>query len=346
MHHLVIGGAGFIGVNLAERLARDGESVVVVDNFSRVGALDNAAWLRENYPDIPLVSADVRTDTGLLERLAGEAEAVYHLAAQVAVTTSVADPRLDFEVNALGTLNVLEAIRRSGGDPVLVYASTNKVYGALEHVAIVEEERRCGYADSRPGISETEPLDLHSPYGCSKGAGDQYVRDYARIYGLRTAVLRQSCIYGPRQFSIEDQGWLAWFCIAAALGKPITIYGDGRQVRDLLHVADLIELMRTLAHAGPPAVGSIYNVGGGPEHTLSLLEALESIERELGTSVEYMHASPRPGDQRVYISDISKVREETGWRPQILIEDGLAELVEWVNANRPLFERVGAPAAS
>ena len=263
MTHLVIGGAGFIGVNLAARLAKQRERVVVLDDLSRRGADQNAAWLQSQHPEVRFVRADIRTDLSTVQQLVNEAEIVYHLAAQVAVTTSVEDPRLDFGINLLGTLNVLEAVRLSANQPILIFSSTNKVYGQLEAIAIEEHERRYAFADGRSGITEDDPLDFHSPYGCSKGAADQYVRDYARVFDLKTVVLRQSCIYGPRQFGIEDQGWLAWFTIAATLGRPVTIYGTGKQVRDVLHVSDLIDLFATAIDRIDVARGKIYNVGGG-----------------------------------------------------------------------------------
>ena len=336
MQHLIIGGAGFIGVNLAASLLADGEQVVVLDNFARAGTRDNAEWLRGSFPDAPIVEADIRHDVDALAEHVSTADAVYHLAAQVAVTTSVEDPRLDFAVNALGTLNVLEAARLENPRVPLVFASTNKVYGGLEDIPIAERETRYEYADGRAGVTERDPLDFHSPYGCSKGAADQYVRDYARVFDMRTVVLRQSCIYGPRQFGIEDQGWLAWFCIAAALGRPLTLYGSGKQVRDVLHVADLIALFSLAVERIEVARGKIYNVGGGPTRALSLLEAIELLEADLG-EIDYSFAPWRPGDQMVYVSDIAKARDELGWEPRIEPPEGIRELVAWVTANVDLF---------
>lgn len=338
MTHVVIGGAGFIGVNLADALLADGEDVVVIDNFSRAGTLANIEWLRSNHPGVRVMGADIRSDVAALRREVIEASAVYHLAAQVAVTTSVVDPRSDFETNALGTFNVLEAMREVGSEAPLVYASTNKVYGGLESVPVVEEERRYRFGGGLEGVDESFPLDLHSPYGCSKGAGDQYVRDYARIYGLRTVVFRQSCIYGPRQFGIEDQGWLAWFIIAAVVGRPLTLYGNGKQVRDLLHVRDLIDLFRRAVAEADTVRGRVYNIGGGPSTATSLLEAIELIERHLGVTIDPAHAEIRPGDQPIYISDIQRARDELGWEPTVDVKTGIGELADWVEANRALFE--------
>jgi len=240
---LVTGGAGFIGSNYVHRLLQRGEKVTVYDNLSRAGAPRNLRWLEESYGKdaFRLVAGDVR-DASLLTATAREADVIVHLAGQVAVTTSVVKPREDFEINALGTFNVLEAARLSERNPIVFYSSTNKVYGGMDDVEVAETPTRWQYKDLPFGCPETQPLDFHSPYGCSKGAGDQYVRDYGRIYGLRTVVFRQSCIYGPRQFGVEDQGWVAWFVIAAVTGRPLAIYGDGKQVRDLLHVYDLFDV--------------------------------------------------------------------------------------------------------
>jgi CDP-paratose 2-epimerase len=340
MRHLVIGGAGFIGVNIASRLLQQGEEVTVFDNCQRAGADENLAWLGQHDPAPDVVTGDIRTDLQSLERLVAQADVVYHLAGQVAVTTSIANPRDDFEANALGTINVLEALRLSGSEGVLIYSSTNKVYGGMEDVALSENETRYAYGDGRAGIGEEQQLDFHSPYGCSKGSADQYVRDYARVFGIRSVVLRQSCIYGPRQFGIEDQGWLAWFCIAAVLGWSITIFGTGKQVRDVLHIDDLGDLMLRIAEDPGPAVGRIYNVGGGPESALSLVEALALLERGLGRSIEYDFAPARVGDQPIYVSDISRVTAELGWSPRRNTEDGVHELCGWVVSNAELLRSV------
>jgi CDP-paratose 2-epimerase len=285
-----------------------------------------------------LVEADVR-DFGALRQATAGADVIYHLASQVAVTSSVLDPRHDFEVNALGTFNVLEAARRSERQPIVLYSSTNKVYGGMEDVVVVEGEADYAYRDYPWGISETHPLDFHSPYGCSKGAGDQYVRDYARIYGLPTVVFRQSCIYGPRQFGVEDQGWVAWFLIAAVTGRPITIYGDGKQVRDVLWVGDLLDLYERAIERIDVAAGQVYNVGGGPENTLSVWQELgPMLARLMGREVEVAWDDWRPGDQRIFVADIRKAEQELAWRPQIGKEEGVGRLYEWVAANRALFD--------
>jgi CDP-paratose 2-epimerase len=335
---LITGGAGFIGSNLAHRLVSQGHGVTVFDNLSRPGAEKNVTWLREECGDRwTLLQADVR-DPAALCRAAQDADVIYHLASQVAVTTSVQDPRQDFEANALGTFNVLEAARLSGRQPIVLYASTNKVYGGMEDVAVVEGETRYAYRDYPNGIPETFPLDFHSPYGCSKGAGDQYVRDYARIYGLRTVVFRQSCIYGPRQFGVEDQGWVAWLLIAAVTGQPISIYGDGKQVRDLLWVDDLLDLYELAIEQIEAASGQVYNVGGGPGNTLAVWQELgPMLAGLLGKEIPVTYHDWRPGDQPIFVADIGKAERELGWQPATSREDGVRRLFEWVVEHEALF---------
>lgn len=338
-HYFVTGGAGFIGSNYVARLLERGEIVTVYDNLSRVGAARNLEWLRQRFGpnSFRLVVGDVR-DFPLLQEASREADIFVHLAAQVAVTTSVANPRQDFEINALGTFNALEAARLNGRNPIFLYASTNKVYGGMEDVEVVEGETRWQYKDLPFGCSETQPLDFHSPYGVSKGCGDQYVRDYARVYGLRSVVFRQSCIYGPRQFGIEDQGWVAWFIIAAVTGRPITIYGDGKQVRDVLYVDDLLNAYDAAIERIDQVKGQIYNLGGGPENTLSIwAEFGPLLERLLGRPIPVSYGDWRPGDQRVFVADIRKAERELGWRPRVGVEEGIRRLTAWVQENRDLF---------
>src|SRR5574342_735583 len=270
-NYLVTGGAGFIGSNYVHRLVQRGETVTIYDNLSRAGAPRNIAWLEQTFGKnaFRLIVGDVR-DADQLAEAARDADVIVHLAGQVAVTTSVTNPREDFEANALGTFNALEAARTSERDPIFLYASTNKVYGGMDDVEIIEEATRWRYKDLVEGCPETQPLDFHSPYGCSKGTGDQYARDYARIYGLRSVVFRQSCIMGQRQFGIEDQGWVAWFVIAAVTGRPITIYGDGKQVRDVLHVDDLLDVYDAAIEKIDISRGQIYNLGGGPANVMSV----------------------------------------------------------------------------
>lgn len=344
MKALITGGAGFIGSNLVHRLVREGHNVVVYDDLSRLGTDKNVAWLRnlpsgrdEHSGHWTLVQADIR-DFPTLRRAAADADVIYHLASQVAVTASVQDPRHDFEVNALGTFNVLEAARLSGRRPIVLYASTNKVYGGMEDVVVVEGETGYAYRDYPSGIPETYPLDFHSPYGCSKGAGDQYVRDYARIYGLPTVVFRQSCIYGTRQFGVEDQGWVAWFLIATVTGQPITIYGDGKQVRDVLWVDDLLDLYQAAVDRIEVTAGQVYNAGGGAENTLAVWSELgPMLETLLGHDVDVTYDDWRPGDQRIFVADIQKAERELHWRPKVGRTEGVRQLYDWVVANRSLF---------
>ena len=344
MKVLITGGAGFIGSNLADRLLRLDHRVVIFDNLSRSGCAANVEWLREMHGpnSFRLITADLG-DFEALCRAAEGAERVYHLAGQVAVTTSVRDPRGDFESNALGTFNALEAARTVAADPVFIYSSTNKVYGEMSGGAIVEEPTRYRYADLPHGVPETQPLDFHSPYGCSKGTGDQYTRDYARIYGLRTVVMRQSCIYGPRQFGIEDQGWLAWFSIAALQGRPITIYGNGKQVRDVLFVADLLDAYEAAIRRIDRAAGQVYNIGGGPTNAISVWpEFGPLLERQLGRPIHVAYEERRPGDQSIYISDIRRAERELGWRPHVGVEEGIRRLYAWIRGNQSLFPSAAA----
>ncbi|GIW11692.1 MAG: CDP-paratose 2-epimerase [Dehalococcoidia bacterium] len=327
---LVTGGAGFVGSNLVSRLLAEGCRVRVLDNLSRPGVRLNAAWLAEQGDDrLEIIQADVR-DAAAVERAVQGVDTVFHFAAQVAVTTSVADPRLDFEVNALGTFNVLDAARRASPSPVVLFSSTNKVYGSLEDLEVGESARRYVLSGLPAGVAENRPLDFHSPYGCSKGAADQYVIDFSRIYGLPTVVLRLSCIYGPRQFGTEDQGWVAHFARRALANEPITIYGDGKQVRDVLFVSDAVEAFLRARQRAEHVRQQCYNVGGGPANSLSLLELIDLLERRLGRTVHYQFAPWRPGDQRVYLSDLSAIQAATGWSPQVGVEEGVDRLLAWL----------------
>ena len=342
MRFLITGGAGFIGVNAAAHYARQGHGVTVFDNLSRRGTKENLDWLRREYPAVRAVTGDIRTGLDALAAEAAQCDVLLHLAAQVAVTTSVADPRTDFEINAFGAFNVLEAARQAARPPIVIFASTNKVYGGMEDVAVVEDGNRYRYGALPHGASEERVLDFHSPYGCSKGAADQYVRDYARIYGMRTVVLRQSCIYGPHQFGIEDQGWIAWFAMRALLGQPVTVFGDGRQVRDVLHVDDLLAAFDAAIERIDRSSGRVYNIGGGPAFTLSLLELIALIEKMSGEKLKHSFGDWRPGDQRVYISDIRRARAELGWEPRTTPEPGIALMRDWMAANRETILRVYA----
>jgi len=312
----------------------------VFDNLSRKGTPQNLEWLQaqETGGLLSFVKGDIRDAEALEQGLPAAADIVYHLAGQVAVTTSVADPREDFEINALGTFNLLEAVRQKAPNAIVFYSSTNKVYGGLENRPVEETDSRYILSDRPLGIDEDELLDFHSPYGCSKGCGDQYVRDYARIYGLRTVVFRQSCIYGTRQFGVEDQGWVAHFCLATKFGHELTIYGNGKQVRDVLFIDDLVAAYDAAAKNIDTTAGHVYNVGGGPEFTLS-------IWREFGPILERLNGAPpklewsdwRPGDQPVYVSDIRKAKRDFAWEPRVSVQDGIEMLWGWIDDNNDLL---------
>lgn len=329
---LITGGAGFIGSNLADTLLNSGERVVILDSLCRAGVEANLRWLvQEHGPNLRVEVGDV-TDAARVSSLMRNAERVYHLAAQVAVTTSLRDPRLDLQTNLLGTFNILEAARAMPNPPTILFTSTNKVYGELDDIEIEKDGDAYRYADGRRGISESAPLDFHSPYGCSKGSADQYVRDYARVFDLPTVVLRMSCIYGMRQFGTEDQGWVAHFARALLAGSPITIYGDGRQVRDVLWVGDLVDAMRRAADGAERRSGEVYNIGGGEGNAVSVRRVIDRLMEITGCQVPVEMADWRPGDQRIYVSETSKAERDLGWKPQTSWEDGLGRLVDWLDS--------------
>jgi len=337
MRYLVTGGCGFIGCNFALKLLGRGDAVVLLDNLARKGAVTNLAHIQSLHPAAPFLHADLRIDSAALREIIEQVDCVFHLAGQVAVTRSVSDPRDDFASNALGTLNVLEAIRLSRKRPSLIYASTNKVYGQLKEIPLSETGSRYEYRALPNGIPETQPLHLQSPYACSKGAADQYVRDYAEVYGLRTIVMRQSCIYGKRQFGVEDQGWLAWFTIAAVAGKPIVIYGDGRQLRDVLFVDDLFDAWDLAARQIDDHSGKVFNVGGGPRNTVSLLESVDHLTSLLRRRIDIQFRDWRVWDQKVYVSDVSKIKNDLEWEPATGVEQGLEILCRWVSEHSEAF---------
>ncbi|MDQ6694663.1 MAG: GDP-mannose 4,6-dehydratase [Chloroflexota bacterium] len=334
---LITGGAGFVGTNVASRLLSSGQRVLIYDSLARPGVDRNLRWLTETYGDLVQVEiGDVR-DAPLLRHTVQQASRVFHFAAQVAVTTSLLDPVDDFLINACGTLNLLEALRGLSSPPPLVFTSTNKVYGGLGDVPLHKSNVRYEPVDraiKERGIGEDHPLDFHSPYGCSKGAADQYVLDYARTYGVHAVVFRMSCIYGPHQFGTEDQGWVAHFLIRALKGEPITLYGDGKQVRDILFVEDLVNAFM-LAHDNMGTLpGQAFNIGGGPSNTVSLLEILELIGEIHGKKPDGSFEGWRPGDQRYYVSDTTKFSSATGWRPQIDPQQGVEHLYNWLGVSR------------
>jgi CDP-paratose 2-epimerase len=344
---LITGGAGFIGANLAHRFLSRGEPVRVFDDLSRAYVDRNVAWLRQTHGDaLDLVVGDVR-DAAAVRRAMQGVSFVFHLAAQVAVTTSLVDPVLDFEVNARGTLVVLEAARAARPQPGLLFTSTNKVYGACSDLALAAEGSRYVPKDGSvraAGIDETRPLEFHSPYGCAKGAADQYVLDWSRSFGLRTCVFRMSCIYGPHQFGTEDQGWVAHFALRALRGEPITVYGDGRQVRDVLFVDDLVDAM-ILARDGMPDVsGQAFNVGGGPERAVSLLDLIGKLDVASPRRLRVDFEPWRAADQRWYVSDTRKLARAVGWHPRVSVDAGLRDLRAWASAAGLGVDRDGATA--
>lgn len=347
MKVIVTGGAGFVGSHATEYYAKRGHEVIVYDNVSRAkllnyspqNAMHNWNYLKDNF-DINLMKGDIR-DSEQLERASDGVDVILHTAAQTAVTTSVLDPRTDFEINAMGTFNVLEAARKNSA--AVVYCSTNKVYGDnVNRIEVKEKDTRYEFASKKfsRGIPETFSTDLceHTPYGASKFAGDVYVQDYARRNEIDAAVFRMSCIYGTRQFGVEDQGWVAWFTIATLLGKPITIYGDGKQVRDMLYVTDLVAAFDAFVRKRDRLHHGVYNMGGGAGNTMSLMELLEYLEEVTGKRSKISCDDWRPSDQKVYISDIRKVKKELGWEPEVGSKEGVNRLVSWVNENRNLFE--------
>lgn len=338
---LITGGAGFIGTNATDFYLKKGYKVIVFDNLSRVGAKQNLSWLKERKGKFVFIKGDIRNYKKLLETFKKyKPDLALHLAAQVTMVTSVTNPREDFEINALGTFNVLEAIRNTNKKARVLYSSTNKVMGELLYLPIVERKKRYEYRDVK-GVNEHFPLDFHGPYGCSKGCGDQYFLDYARIYGLNTVVFRQSGIYGPHQFGIEEQGWLAWFCNALLFDKPVTIFGNGKQVRDVLFIDDLLRAYDSALKNIKKTRGKAYTVGGGPKFSLSIWELFEILENLSGKKFNYKSSSWRPGDQRIYISDLSSAKKDFAWQPKISPKEGVKRLYNWISQNKTLIKEAG-----
>ena len=336
MNIFITGGCGFLGSNLAEAAIARGHGVTVFDNLYRTGASDNLAWLRD-LPGFAFCHGDIRSAGDVNAAIQSvRPDAIFHLAGQVAMTTSIAHPRMDFEVNALGTLNILEAIRQFAPQTKVVYASTNKVYGDLEQFQYEETDTRYVCQDHPNGFDERTPLDFHSPYGCSKGAADQYMLDYARVYGLDTVVFRHSSMYGGRQYSTFDQGWIGWFCEKAmelkngSATELFTISGNGKQVRDILHADDAVRLYFAAVEHIDQARGQAFNVGGGMGNSLSLLELFQLLDQRLGITLAYRKLPPRESDQRVFVADLNKCEQRLGWKPQVTLDEGLAKMLAWV----------------
>lgn len=338
---LITGGAGFIGTNTAIYYLKKGYKVIVFDNLFRTGAKQNLNLLKNQKGDFIFIKGDIRNYKKLLETFKKyKPDLIIHLAAQVTMVSSVQNPREDFEINAFGTFNVLEAMRKASPKASLLYSSTNKVYGEINDIPIIEQKKRYSYKNIK-GISEKYSLDFHGPYGCSKGAGDQYTIDYARIYDLNTIVFRQSGIYGPNQFGIEEQGWLAWFCNTLLFNKPVTIFGDGKQVRDVLYIDDLISAYDSALKNIKKTHGKVYNVGGSAKFSLSIWELFEILETISGKKFNYKFSFWRPGDQKIYISDIRKAKKDFNWSPKVSPKQGVKKLYNWIFKNKTLIKKAG-----
>jgi len=336
MKYLITGGCGFLGSNIAQALSEKNEEIIIFDNLSRLGSNHNLDWMNKKG-QFTFILGDIRNTVDVENAIKKHTpDVVYHLAGQVAMTSSIADPRLDFEINALGSFNLLDSIRKYSPDTIVVYSSTNKVYGDLEWVHYEETDFRYITPDFPNGFSETIPLDFHSPYGCSKGAADQYMLDFYRIYGIKTVVFRHSSMYGGRQYATYDQGWIAWFCQKAVETKfgtqkgPFTISGNGKQVRDVLYADDIVSLYLHVVEKIKSAQGQVFNIGGGVENSLSLLELFLILEKEMDVKLEYTLLPPRESDQRVFIADITKVKKIVGWVPTINKNKGISRMIEWV----------------
>lgn len=337
MKLLINGGCGFLGSNLAANALRHGDELIVFDNLYRKGAIENLRWL-QSLGQFTYVNGDIRNANDVTRTVKDfRPEAVFHLAGQVAMTTSISNTRMDFEVNALGSFNLLEAVRDHAPEAVVVYSSTNKVYGDLEQYTYRETDTRFVCVDKPNGFDETVPLEFHSPYGCSKGAADQYMLDFARIFGLKTVVFRHSSMYGGRQFATIDQGWVGWFCQMAAQAKagkmePFPIFGIGKQVRDVLHARDMITLYNSALTHIEAAKGQAFNIGGGIANSLSLLELFKLLEEIGDCAMRYTCNSPRESDQRVFVADVSKAKRVLGWEPQVTARQGVGEMLAWVTS--------------
>lgn len=336
MKYLITGGCGFLGSNLASEVLKKGENLVVFDNLSRLGASNNLEWLK-SIGNFEFVHGDIRNQNdveNVIRRIIPDV--IFHLAGQVAMTTSIDDPRKDFEINVLGSFNLLESVRKFSPNSVIVYSSTNKVYGDLEQFNYLEKETRYELEEFPLGLSENVNLNFSSPYGCSKGAADQYMLDYNRIFGLKTVVLRHSSMYGGRQFSTYDQGWVGWFCEQAVRFKngdmtPFTISGNGKQVRDVLHADDMISLYFSIVKNIDKISGQAFNIGGGIKYSLSLLELFALLEDELKVKLNFTKLPPRESDQKFFVADISKINKMTGWVPKVDPESGLKRMISWIN---------------
>lgn len=346
---LITGGAGFVGSNLAHRLLSNGHRVRLLDNLSRTGVERNLRWLIETHGDLVDIEVPDVRNLSIVKQAVKDASQIFHFAAQVAVTSSLVDPIEDFEINARGTLNLLESVRAVDNPPPLIFTSTNKVYGNLADLEFTKQANRYAPLDDvirERGINETRPLDFHSPYGCSKGAADQYVIDYARTYRLPALVFRMSCIYGPHQYGNEDQGWVAHFVIRSMSGQPITIYGDGMQVRDILFIDDLVDAFLLAQQHMQKLAGDAFNIGGGPTNSISLLELLDLLGEVHGGDLSVRFEDWRAADQRYYVADTSKFRGLTGWQPRVPVHEGVRRLYEWIRTGDDHFSSEAVGVAS
>ncbi len=336
MKLLITGGCGFLGSNLASDALARGDELVIFDSLYRNGSRENLAWLR-TQGNFKFEHGDIRNQNDIMRVVRDiQPDAIFHLAGQVAMTTSIVNPRMDFEVNVMGTVNLLEAVRQYCRNSVVVYSSTNKVYGDLEQYSYVEAKTRYRCIEKPNGFDEKIQLEFHSPYGCSKGAADQYMLDYARIFGLKTVVFRHSSMYGGRQFATYDQGWVGWFCQKAVetqegiLNEPFTISGNGKQVRDVLHANDMKQLYAATIANIDRVKGQAFNVGGGVANSLSLIELLAMLEELLSVKLKFNHLPERESDQRVFVADITKVTQSLNWRPMVSAREGIALMIDWV----------------
>ena len=350
MKYLITGGCGFLGSNLACEVLKRGEELIILDNLSRMGSIENLPWLKKQG-NLRYIHADIRNANDVTRVISEvKPDVIFHLAGQVAMTTSIVDPRMDFEVNALGTLNVLEAVRKHTPECIVIYSSTNKVYGNLEWVKYEETETRYVTPDYPKGFDENIPLEFHSPYGCSKGVADQYMLDYARMFDLKTVVFRHSSMYGGRQFATYDQGWIGWFCQKALeikrgiLKEPFTISGNGKQVRDVLHAEDMKKLYFAAVEHIDKARGQAFNIGGGMENSLSLLELFYILDEELDIKLKYTKLKSRVSDQKVFVANVYKASRLLQWYPHVDKKEGINRMLAWLRNNRNHSSKVAGNA--
>ena len=337
MKYLITGGLGFLGSNLSLEVIRRKEKLSIIDNCYRFGSKENLKWLKEKG-SFKFIFEDIKNKREIESAIKKiKPDVIFHLAGQVAMTTSLANPRLDFETNVLGTFNILESVRKNCPETVIIYSSTNKVYGDLEDLEYIENETRYIPKEYPNGFDESLPLEFHSPYGCSKGAADQYTLDYARMFNLNTVVFRHSTIYGSRQFATFDQGWIGWFCQKAfeikkdTLKDQITISGNGKQVRDILFFEDAVNLYFTSAEKVDKARGNAFNIGGGIDNSLSLIELFKLLENKFDVKLNYEKLAPRESDQKFFVANLKKIKKITGWSPKISSEKGIEKMIEWIS---------------